>query len=57
MVKDAVALLRDWVPYHLLLGVSHIYVVNNDCGAAAEEYGHCSTLKPYMDAGAVTLTM
>ena len=23
MVKDANALLREWVPYHLLLGVSH----------------------------------
>ena len=55
MVKGAVTLLRDWVPYHLLAGVAHIYLVNNDCGAAAEEYGRCSGLRPYMDAGAVTL--
>ena len=55
MVKNAVALLRDWVPYHLLLGIAHIYVVNNDCGAEAAEYGRCSTLKSYVHSGAVTL--
>ena len=44
MVKDAHKLLREWVPYHLLLGATHIYVVNNDCGEAALSYGGCDGL-------------
>ena len=55
MVKDAHKLLREWVPYHLLLGATHIYVVNNDCGEAALSYGGCDGLQPYVDAGVLTL--
>ena len=55
MVKDASTLLREWVPYHLLLGAAHIYVVNNDCGDSALTYGRCDGLLPYVDAGMVTL--
>ena len=55
MVKDAHKLLREWVPYHLLLGATHIYVVNNDCGKAALSYGGCDGLQPYVDAGVLTL--
>ena len=54
MVKDANALLREWVPYHLLLGVSHFYIVNNDCGESATSYSSCEGLRRYIDAGLVT---
>ena len=55
MVKDAHLLLREWIPYHFQLGVAHAYVVNNDCGDAASWYGSCEGLRPYVDAGLVTL--
>ena len=54
MVKDAQRLLREWVPYHLLLGAAHIYIVNNDCDGALSTYSGCATLQPYIKVGAVT---
>ena len=54
MVKEAQTLLREWVPYHLLLGAAHLYIVNNDCSTDASVYSGCSTLQPYIDAGSVT---
>ena len=54
MVKDATELLREWVPYNLLLGAAHIYIVNNDCERDASAYNNCSLLQPYIDAGSVT---
>ena len=54
MVKDAQSLLREWVPYHLLLGAAHIYIVNNDCDGDLRTYSGCATLQPYIQAGAVT---
>ena len=55
MVKDAVEHLVEWVPYHLILGIHHFYIVNNDCGIAAQAYDSCDALRPYIDAGVVTL--
>lgn len=54
MVKEAQSLLREWVPYHLMLGAARLYIVNNDCNADPSTYSGCSTLQPYIDAGAVT---
>ena len=54
MVKDAIGMLREWLPYHLLLGIAHIYVINNDC-ATADAYNQCSLLRPYVSSGAVTV--
>ena len=55
MIKDAANMIRDWVSYHLLIGVHHFYIVVNDCGSSAETYRGCGVLKPYIDAGVVTL--
>ena len=55
MVKDAAPLLREWVPFHLMLGVTHMVILNNDCGEAASLYASCQVLGPFIEAGVVTL--
>ena len=44
--------LREWMEYHMLLGVEHFYLLSNDCDKV--EYS-TAILQPYVDAGVVTL--
>ena len=43
--------LREWLDYHLLAGVEHFYLYNNE---SSDDYAEI--LKPYVDANIVTLT-
>ena len=49
--KDEAPYLREWLDYHLLAGVEHFYLYNNDSSD-----GYAEILKPYVDANVVTLT-
>ena len=49
--KDEAPYLREWLDYHLLAGVEHFYLYNND-----STDGYAKILKPYVDANVVTLT-
>ncbi|KAL1508073.1 hypothetical protein AB1Y20_007667 [Prymnesium parvum] len=55
IVKQAAEIIREWVAYHLMVGVHHFYIVVNDCQRAAEAYRQCDKLLPFVEAGAVTL--
>ena len=48
--KDEAPYLREWLDYHLLAGVEHFYLYNNDSSD-----GYAEILKPYVDANIVTL--
>ena len=48
--KDESPYLREWLDYHLLAGVEHFYLYNNDSSDNCAE-----VLKPYVDTGLVTL--
>ena len=41
--------LKEWLDYHLLAGVDHFFIYDNDISDASKEI-----LKPYIDAGFVT---
>ena len=49
--KNEAPYLREWLDYHLLAGVEHFYLYNNDSSD-----GYAEVLKPYVDANIVTLT-
>lgn len=48
--KDEAIYLKDWIDYHISIGVDHFYLYNND---STDNY--LEVLKPYQDAGLVTL--
>ena len=48
--KDEAPYLREWLDYHLLAGVEHFYLYNNESSD-----GYAEVLKPYVDANIVTL--
>lgn len=48
--KDEGEFLREWLEYHLLVGVEHFYMYNNN-----STDGYLAVLKPYMDQGVVSL--
>ena len=48
--KDEAPYLREWLDYHLLAGVDHFYLYNNESNDAYAE-----VLAPYVDASLVTL--
>ncbi|MBR2519117.1 MAG: glycosyltransferase family 92 protein [Selenomonadaceae bacterium] len=48
--KDEAAYLREWLDYHLLAGVEHFYLYNND---SSDDYE--KILAPYVEANLVTL--
>jgi hypothetical protein len=52
-MKNELKYLVEWVEYHLLLGVDHIYLASNDCNASTVE--SASLLQPYVAARHVTL--
>ena len=49
--KDEGKYLREWVDYHLLAGVEHFYLYNNNSSDDCEEI-----LAPYVEKNLVTLT-
>ena len=49
--KDEAPYLKEWLDYHLLAGVDHFYLYNNDSSDNFEE-----VLAPYIAANVVTLT-
>ncbi len=49
--KDEGKYLREWLDYHLLAGVEHFYLYNND---SSDDYKEI--LAPYVEANLVTLT-
>ena len=48
--KDEAPYLREWLDYHLLAGVEHFYLYNNDSSDNCAE-----VLQPYVDANVVTV--
>lgn len=48
--KNESIFLEEWVKYHLLLGIDHIYLLNNGSTDEFEE-----VLKPFIEIGQVTL--
>lgn len=49
--KNEAQYLREWIEYHLIVGVEHFYLYNNN-----SEDDFITVLKPYIDRGIVTLT-
>lgn len=50
IVKDENSYLQEWLDYHILLGVEHFWVYDNESSIPVKE-----TLKPYLDSGWVTV--
>ena len=48
--KDEARYLKEWLDYHLLAGVEHFYLYNND---SSDDFAQ--VLAPYVDAKLVTL--
>ena len=48
--KNEALFLKEFIEYHLLIGFEHFYFYNNN-----SEDNYLDVLKPYMDAGIVTL--
>ncbi|HTO50089.1 MAG TPA: glycosyltransferase family 2 protein [Burkholderiales bacterium] len=48
--KDELRYLREWVEYHLIVGVEHLYMVSNDDSPDAA----LEILKPHIERGEVT---
>lgn len=49
MMKNAAPYIEEWLEYHLLAGVNHFFIYDND-----SEDNFAEVLKPYIDAGLVT---
>lgn len=49
--KNEAPYLREWIEYHLIVGVEHFYLYNNNSEDNFEE-----VLRPYIEKGLVTLT-
>jgi len=49
--KNEAAYLKEWIEYHLLIGVDHFYLYNN-----LSEDNYMEILAPYIEKGLVTLT-
>lgn len=48
--KDEAPYLKEWIEYHLILGVDHFYLYNNN---SSDHY--LAILQPYTDRGLITL--
>lgn len=48
--KNESRFLKEWIEYHLVIGVDHFYMYNNN-----SEDDYMEVLQPYIDAGKVTL--
>ncbi|MCM1324602.1 MAG: glycosyltransferase family 92 protein [Acetobacter sp.] len=49
IMKNEKPYLKEWLEYHLMQGVEHFYLCDNDSTDGTEEY-----LKPYIDKGIIT---
>lgn len=49
--KNEAPYMKEWIEYHLLVGVDHFYLYNNNSTDNYQE-----VLQPYIDKGIVTLT-
>ena len=49
--KDEATYLKEWLEFHMIVGVEHFYLYNNNSSDNYKEI-----LKPYIDKGIVTLT-
>jgi hypothetical protein len=49
--KNEAPFLKEWLEFHLMLGIDHFYLYNNN-----SEDDYLDVLKPYIDCGKVTLT-
>ena len=49
--KNEVPYMREWIEYHLHVGVEHFYLYNNN-----STDGYLDVLQPYVEKGVVTLT-
>lgn len=50
MFKDEAPYLREWIEYHLMIGVDHFYMYDNNSSDGFEE-----VLAPYKEKGIITL--
>lgn len=50
--KNEAPFLKEWIEYHLMLGVEHFYLYNNNSEDNFED-----VLKPYIDSGIVELKL
>lgn len=48
--KNESNFLKEWIEYHLMIGVDHFYMYNNN-----SEDDYLNVLRPYIDSGRVTL--
>ena len=48
--RDAAPFLREWIEYHLMVGIEHFYLYNN-----FSQDNYSEVLQPYIDRGCVTL--
>ena len=48
--KDEAPFLKEWIEYHLILGVDHFYLYNNN---SSDHY--LTVIQPYMDRDIITL--
>ena len=51
MFKDSAFYLKEWMAFHIAVGVEHFYLCDNN---STDDY--MSLLKPYIDQGLITLT-
>lgn len=49
IAKNEAPYIKEWLDYHLLAGVNHFYIYDNDSSDNQKE-----VLQPYVDAGIVT---
>lgn len=51
IMKDAEPYIKEWLDYHLLAGIDHFYIYDNESSPEFKKL-----LQPYIDAGIVTYT-
>lgn len=49
--KNEGQFLKEWIEYHLLIGIEHFYLYNNN-----SDDNYLEVLEPYIESGKVTLT-
>lgn len=49
--KDESPYLKEWIEYHLMLGIDHFYLYQNN---STDDY--ISVIQPYLDSGKITMT-
>jgi hypothetical protein len=57
MFRDEARFLREWIEYHLMVGVDHFFLLQNDDPTADEYRAARDVLEPYCRLGLVTLAL